>query len=162
MPKSEKAKIRSVRKSFVVYSLSFIVVAFAAWLSFKLEKSEVITQAKTCIQTEQNCFEMEVADTNEKRVKGLSGRAGLPENQGMLFIFEQAEEQCFWMKDMRFNIDMVWINTQKEIIKIKEKVSPDTFPDLFCSDNTKYVLEFNQGFVAKYGLKPGSKLQFEE
>jgi hypothetical protein len=163
MQKNAKAKIKSARKQLIiVYSLTFIVVGFAAWLSYKLEKPEVVTQAKTCVQVEQSCFEMEIADTNEKRIKGLSGREGLEENQGMLFVFEQAEEQCFWMKDMLFSIDMIWTDSHRKIIKIKENVSPNTFPDLFCSDDTKYVLEFNQGFVAKYGLKLESTLQFKE
>jgi hypothetical protein len=162
MQKNAKAKIKSARRQLIVYSLSFIVVGFAAWLSYKLEKPEVITQAKTCVQIEQNCFEMEIANTNEKRIRGLSGRERLVENQGMLFVFEQVEEQCFWMKDMLFSIDIIWTDSHRKIIKIKENVSPSTFPDSFCSDDTKYVLEFNQGFVAKYGLKRGSTLQFKE
>jgi uncharacterized protein len=151
-----------VRKQLIVYGLTFIVVGFAVWLSLKLEKPQAVTSARTCVQIEHSCFEMEVADTNEKRIRGLSGREGLEENQGMLFVFEQVEEQCFWMKDMLFSIDMVWTDNHRKIIKIKENVSPDTFPDLFCSDDTKYVLEFNQGFVSKYGLKLGSTLQFKE
>jgi uncharacterized membrane protein (UPF0127 family) len=64
------------------------------------------------------------------------------------------------MKDMRFNLDIIWMNNQKKIIKIKENISPNTYPDEFCADDAKYVLEFNQGFASKHGLKLGTTLQF--
>lgn len=158
-----KVKIKSARKQrFIVFSLLFIVVGIIAWYNFRPDKTEkAILSSTTCVQIGRDCFELEVANTNEKLVKGLSDRNSLTENQGMLFIFERTEEQCFWMKDMRFNLDIIWTDDQKKIIKIKENISPDTYPDSFCSNNTKYVLEFNRGFAAKYGLKPGTRLQFE-
>ena len=56
---------------------------------------------------------------------------------------------------------MIWLNEEKTIIKTMQDVSPDTYPEQFCADDTKYVLEFNSGFADKYGLKPGTRLQFE-
>lgn len=167
--KSEKAKTRSARKQqFIVYRLSFIVLClliiagFVAWFNLNPDKAEeTVTTAQTCVQVEDNCFDVEIANTNEERIRGLSNRINLPENQGMLFIFERVEEQCMVMRDMKFSLDIMWLNEQKKILKIEENLSPDTYPDLFCADETKYVLEFNRGFAEKHGLKTGTTLQFE-
>lgn len=163
-PKSEKAKTRLGRKQLSVYRLLFLVLLIIlgfAWLSLRSEKSgENIEPAVPCVQIEQECFELEVADTDREHGKGLSNRDSLPEGSGLLFVFGQVEEQCFWMKDMKFSLDIIWLDEKKKIVKIKENVSPDTYPDSFCADNTKYVLEFNHGFAAKHGLKPGTTLQF--
>jgi len=78
----------------------------------------------------------------------------------MLFVFDRSEEQCFWMKEMRFSLDMIWLDEEKKIIKINRDVSPETYPNQFCTDNTRYVLEFNAGFADKHGLKPSRGLQF--
>ena len=143
---------------------SFVLVIFlaSAFFLFKADKQETYAPAANgiCLKANTECFDLEVADTDAKRMKGLSDRTDLPQNKGMIFMFDQPEEQCFWMKDMKFNIDIIWVDEQKSILKIKENLSPDTYPDSFCADNTKYVLEFNQGFAAKYGLKVGTKLQF--
>jgi hypothetical protein len=162
--KSERAKTKSAhkRKLSIAFSLLFIVVGIVAWVDLKPNKTEEgARSAEACLQIEEKCFELEVADTDKARMKGLSGRDNLAENQGMLFSFERAEEQCFWMKDMRFNIDIIWADEQKKIIKVEKDVPPDTYPELFCAKGTKYVLEFSSGFVSKHGLKAGTTLQFE-
>lgn len=162
--KNEKVKIKSAPKQFIVYSLSFIVLIIAifgfSFLATSSKEPRNTSDHTTCLQIEQECFELEIMDSNQERLKGLSERLSLPEGQGMLFVFEEIEEQCFWMKDMLFNIDIVWLDESKTIRKIERNISPDTYPELFCGDNAKYVLEFNEGFVERYGLKPGTTLQF--
>ncbi len=152
------------RKNWVFFAI-FIFLIMAVLLTQKAdvsrEKAEEPEEPEVCLQLQRNCFELEVADTYEKHMRGLSGRKDLPMDTGMLFVFEQIEEQCFWMKDMRFSLDIIWTDEHKKITKIEKNVSPDTYPDSFCVDNTKYVLEFNRGFASKYGLKAGTKLQFE-
>ena len=160
--KNAKAKIKSAHKKLIFIVLLLVVAGLVIWFDGN-EKKTVdmpLPQARTCLKVDGKCFELEVADDDEERMKGLSGRASLPADQGMLFIFGQPEEQCFWMKDMKFGIDMVWTDRQKKILKIQENVSPETYPDSFCENDTQYVLEFNQGFAARYGLKVGTTLQF--
>jgi len=151
-PKSGKAKTKSALRLIILAVLLSVLAVIFLWYNSKA--------AKACVQIGQNCFNLEVADTDAKRIKGLSGRENLPENKGMLFVFDEAGNQCFWMKDMEFNLDIIWLNGDKKITKIKENVSPDTYPDSFCADDTQYVLEFNRDFAGKHGLKPGTKLQF--
>lgn len=160
-PKNEKAKIRLARRLAIIFSLLFIAILIFAWFGLGPDKTKkIMGEVPACLKIRQECFDMEVADTGGERVVGLSGRSSLPKDRGMLFVFEGTGIQCFWMKNMMFMLDIIWVNEQKTIIKVEESVSPETYPNSFCSDNTKYVLEFNQGFAEKYGLKPGTKLQF--
>lgn len=63
-----------------------------------------------------------------------------------------------WMKNMKFSIDMVWVNGQNKITKIEKNVTPGTYPQTFCADNTSYVLELNSGAATKAGLSVGQRL----
>jgi len=135
------------------------IVFLSAAYNNRLDEPGLSSQCNG-LKLNNKCYVLERAETNLQRIKGLSDRANLSEDTGMAFIFEQDGEQCFWMKGMRFNLDIIWMNDQKKIIKIKENTSPNTYPDEFCADDVKYVLEFNQGFVSKHGLKLGTTLQF--
>jgi len=91
---------------------------------------------------------VELADTEEKKSQGLSGRNSLPQNQGMLFVHESPALYSFWMKDMQFPIDIIWIDENNTVIDITKNVSPDTFPQSFQPlAPAQYVLEVNAGFA---------------
>lgn len=107
-----------------------------------------------------DCLNIERAATHQKRQQGLSGREAMPENSGMLFVFDEASQQCIWMKDMKFDLDIIWLDESKTINKIEKSVSPATFPRSFCAENTKYVLELNSGSINAYGLNVGTTLKF--
>ncbi len=79
----------------------------------------------------------------------------MPANAGMLFVFGQTDRQCMWMKDMKFNLDILWLDQKSRVINIVRNISPDTFPKSFCSDNTKYVLELNPGKADQFNLHIG-------
>jgi hypothetical protein len=102
-----------------------------------------------------------LVQTPEERQMGLSGRTNLPANTGMLFVFETPGTYGFWMKDMLFSIDMVWISADKRIIHIEKSVSPDTFPKAFSpKDPALYVLEVKAGFSDKNNIKVGDTIKF--
>ena len=85
----------------------------------------------------------------------------LDKDKGMLFVFENSGEHLFWMKDMNFPIDIIWLNEEKKIVFLKENISPDTFPETFSSEkNSKYVLEVVAGFSQKNNLEEGETVQF--
>ena len=113
------------------------------------------------IEPDKN-FIVEVVDTPELRTKGLSGRESLGEDTGMLFVFEkQSDNNCFWMKDMKFSIDMVWLNDKKQVLNIAENVSPETYPESFCPNGpAKYGLELNAGSATQAGIASGTTLKF--
>lgn len=105
-------------------------------------------------------FNLEIADTPQARAQGLSGRQSLPENSGMLFVFDSPSKQCMWMKNMKFPLDMVWLDKDKRVIQTRSDIKPETFPASFCADSTKYVVELNSGDVQREKIKTGQRLKF--
>jgi len=102
-----------------------------------------------------------IADTKEARIIGLSGHDLLLPNEGMLFVFEEPDIYGFWMKDMTFAIDIVWINENKEIIYAEENVLPESYPGIFQpTSNALYVLEVPSGVFSKNKLKVGGTASF--
>ena len=100
-----------------------------------------------------------IADTNERRMLGLSHRESLGKTQGMFFVFDEPGTHGIWMKDMKFPIDIIWLDDSLRVIYIKEDVSPDTFPTVFEPESeTSFVLETNAGFVKKNNITLGSEL----
>ena len=119
----------------------------------------VLQDTQKEIQIGEVFLRVEVQDTDSLRTKGLSGRESLRENKGMLFIFEEPGLYGFWMKDMNFSIDILWINDGKEIVEIAENVAPDTFPEIFYpKELVQYVLETQAGFVEKNDIQLKDKV----
>lgn len=105
-------------------------------------------------------FNLEVADTPELRSKGLAGKPGLDENEGMLFIFERPGTECFWMKDVGFSIDILWFDEDRTLIHKLPGISPDTYPDRFCPpEPAKYVVELRNGVSEDKSFELGDKLK---
>lgn len=107
------------------------------------------------------CLKIEAAKTPEARTQGLSGREGLAADTAMLFYFDEPGQQCFWMKDMKFAIDMVWLDEDKRVLKVAENVSPQTYPESFCQANAQYVAEVPAGQAQKYNLEIGQQVEFQ-
>jgi hypothetical protein len=107
-------------------------------------------------------FSLEVAATPQAQVLGLGNRASLPANHGMLFAFSgPPAAECFWMKDMHFSIDIIWINASKTVVHINPNVSPNTYPKSFCpSEPAEYVIELNAGAASSAGIHDGETLNF--
>ena len=102
---------------------------------------------------------VEIADEPDEQVQGLSGREGLPENEGMLFVFERPGFYKFWMKGMRFALDLVWIGADWKIVGVSRNVLPESYPGAILPPaRAQYVLELGAGLAAKYGLKPGDNV----
>ena len=79
--------------------------------------------------------------THEEIIKGLSNKSSLKENEGMLFVLNPSSRRGFWMKDMKFPIDVIWLNENKEIIHIKKRLDPcvSNCPVYYPDRESKYV-----------------------
>ena len=100
----------------------------------------------------------EVAQTAEQRGIGLMHRKTMGANEGMLFVFEQAGQQCFWMKNTLLPLSIAFLADNGSIVNI-EAMKPQTL-DSHCSTKpVRFVLEMNEGWFAKRGLKSGSVLK---
>lgn len=107
------------------------------------------------IEINNRKIDIEIADTNAKREQGLSGRTSLCGNCGMLFVFDKPGIYPFWMKDMNFSLDFIFIN-QDKIVDIKENISPATYPNIINSNFPHdKVLEVNAGYAANKNYKIG-------
>jgi uncharacterized membrane protein (UPF0127 family) len=105
-------------------------------------------------------YSMAVADTDVLRTRGLSGKKSLPEGMGMLFIFPVPDQYAFWMKEMNFPIDIIWVSSEKKIIYIKENATPASYPELFQpEDDATAVLEVQAGDAKKYNFSIGEEIQ---
>ncbi len=112
-------------------------------------------------------FVVDVADTSESRQQGLSGRESLTEGAGMLFVFDQERVLTFWMKEMNFPLDMVWIDASCAVVDISRDV-PIPEPGQTLADlptygpetPAMYVLEINAGASADAGFGPGDSVAF--
>ncbi|MES2632716.1 MAG: DUF192 domain-containing protein [Pseudomonadota bacterium] len=105
-------------------------------------------------------IEAQVAQTNEQRQTGLMHRREMPQHEGMLFIFEQPTQQCFWMKNTLLPLAIAFVADDGTIVNIDE-MKPQTL-DSHCSTKpVRYVLEMNTGWFGKRGIKAGAKLAGE-
>ncbi|MCB9809308.1 DUF192 domain-containing protein [Candidatus Nomurabacteria bacterium] len=94
-------------------------------------------------------LEVVLANTPPLRTRGLSYSTSLAPNLGMLFIFEYQGEHGFWMKDMKYPIDIFWFDTHGALVFTQRNVSPDSFPKIFGDQiESQYILETNVGVLA--------------
>ena len=107
----------------------------------------------------------DISVTNEQMTKGLSEKDDLAENEAMLFVFGNEAKHTFWMKDMKFPIDIIWIDSDKTIIHIENNLQPCS-SEVLCptyrpNDDSMYVLETVGGFAEKYDIIKGTRVGFE-
>ncbi len=103
---------------------------------------------------------LEIVSNQTDRERGLSGRQSIAENQGMLFIFEgEPKVHCFWMKDMNFPIDILWLSSEQVVLHVEKNVSPLSYPLSLCPNTpSSFVLEVQAGLSERYGIDVGSQL----
>lgn len=99
---------------------------------------------------------VEIADSPEERKTGLAGVTSLPENRGMLFVFEKEGRYGFWMKDVPIPLDIIWIDDERRVVHIEENVQPDSYPLIYTSPTpARFVLEVNAFFVSTFNIAIG-------
>lgn len=119
---------------------------------------------KPFVKINNTIFEVETASTRDEQIKGLSGRENLPQNVGLLFVFNDYQERTFWMKEMLIPIDIIWIK-DNQIVGIVDSApipNPETIgiPTFDSPGRINYVLEINAGEAAKNGIKIGDMVEF--
>jgi uncharacterized protein len=143
---------------FLVVGLIFFIGSF--YLFLQQPAPEKFQLAPT-LKIGEKVINLEVADTDRERIQGLSQRVSLPSQTGLLFIFEKPAIQSFWMKDMLFPIDIIWINDDWVVVGVENDVKPESYPSVFSSpEPVKYVLELNSGEAEKFLIEVGTKLNF--
>ena len=163
-----------MKKIFLFLILAALAISVIGILTKKAQTGQINLNLKqnsanlNKIKVGNNTLNIEIADTQASRLQGLSDREKLDQNSGMLFVFDKTDEiRGFWMKDMNFPLDFIWINDDK-IIQIDKNV-PAPAPDTPDSQLTiyqshlpvDYVLEVNAGFADQNNLKVGDSVEIK-
>lgn len=105
-------------------------------------------------------IDIEVADDNQKRARGLMYRASIPENGGMLFIHNREEVQSYWMKNTYISLDILFIDAQQEIVTIHHNTTPMREWSYASTEPVLYVLEVNAGFCNQHNIQEGDRIEY--
>lgn len=155
------------KKNIIVSVLLFTSLLVLGVLFILRDKgssvSNNLSQALPIIKINDTLIGVELAKTPKEQTRGLSGKAILPENQGMLFLYDKPGLYSFWMKDMRFPIDIIWIDEGYKVIDITKNIPPESFPNNFRpSSPAQYALEVNAGFADRNNISIGDLVDFSE
>ncbi len=107
---------------------------------------------------------IEIAETPSELRRGLMYREGLSPNSGMLFIFEYEDKYGFWMKNMKFPIDIIWIDSDLKVVDIKKNAEPcieEPCETYYPSDRARYVLEVPAGYFEERSIRIGDRGVFD-
>ncbi|NTW27368.1 MAG: DUF192 domain-containing protein [Candidatus Moranbacteria bacterium] len=140
-------------KKYVALLLAGSLLAFLFGYLFIYQYS-VAGNEVVSIKLHEKTFRAEVVTSQQAMAKGLGQRDDLCENCGMLFEFPKAAKHSFWMKDMRFPLDIIWI-TQGKIVYIEKNVQSTFLETITPPENADMVLEINAGIVDQLGVKVG-------
>lgn len=152
-----------------MFLLILLVGAFIVGVGLLTENKDVFKvtqkQEEAYATVAGKRVDVEVADTDFERRQGLSKRESLGENVGLLFVFEEENiTPSFWMKDMQFAIDIIWIDDGK-VVQVDENIeppsadTPDSSLKLFApATPVDYALEVNAGFSERNGIEKGAEV----
>ena len=130
-------------------------------------KLESVDFPRGMIKVDDVVLDVEIADTDATRTRGLMFREQLPYNQGMLFVFDNEQVRSMWMLNMQFPLDLIWFDKAGNVVHIEKNAQPcksalETATCTFQNAEGKkaqYVLEVTAGFIEKFGITENSKLQ---
>lgn len=180
-PNNETGKIKSaprrrLRRTVALLVLAAFVLTLAYVIGLSTRKSaeqahpstytlvvggsrELERAYKPVVSSKPWRYTLKAARTPVEQAQGLSDTKSLASNQGMLFINDTVDQRCFWMKDMLYPLDIIWLDSKKTVVHIEKNLSPDSYPQAFCID-AQYVIELNAGEADKSGITDGQVLSF--
>ena len=151
---------------FVFLGFALLALLFFVPIQFKPNMDQPITDEGTVRIRRPSGevvarFTVEVADTEEKREKGLMGRRSLKPNEGMFFIMEEEEVQSFWMFDTYLSLDIIFIDSLKEVVYIAKELEPESQDPVNSKAPSLYALEVLGGRSEALGVSVGDKVEWE-
>ncbi len=150
-------------KSSVKTILVTLILAMAMIMVFGLRGIWRTERVPAVITDTGVSFAVTIADTDAERQQGLSNSQPLASNTGMLFVFDESDQYGFWMHEMSYPIDIVWIDENWKIVHIVPDVDPSSYPEVFMpAVSARYVLEIPAGSAREYGIKNGSTVAFQK
>ncbi len=127
------------------------MVVFVVATGYRFSDESIVSTVSDdlpSVQLKGQTIRVTIVDTEPTREQGLSGRAGLAPDEGMLFIFPEDGKHAIWMKDMLFSIDILWLSADGKVVYMAQNVSPETYPKIFESNTpARYVVELPAGYA---------------
>lgn len=154
----------------IFFLVIFLILSISSLRSYLFKPKEnpnfkiIKIENKKIININELVLYVDIAKTQQEKAKGLSGRNGLKDNEGMLFLFEKKQIPSFWMKGMLFPIDIIWISDNLVVDIDKDIPNPNSKVDekdlILYSPNepVNYVLEVKAGLSDRYNIKVGDKV----
>jgi len=168
--KPKRGKLATLVRN-TIFVIACIGLFFSSMYGFKCFSTKVCDNIKidkfvrsdVTIIMPKGALDVEVADTEASRELGLSGRKEMRDNEGLLFVFDNPGRYGFWMKDMQFPLDVIWINYNGIVVNIERGLTLGTYPKTYINQSDAiFVLEVNAGMAEKFGLYLGSKIKISE
>jgi uncharacterized membrane protein (UPF0127 family) len=157
----------------IILLIILSIVFFLIYLKFYNEERQTVESGvkiyeTTCgkyqdgeVDVDSKKITVDIADDTCKADLGLSGRISLGEDNGMIFTFDKVGNYGFWMKDMNFPLDIIWIDNNFKIVGIEKDLATSTYPKSFGEKYyAQYVLEISAGYADKNDIKVGNKIIF--
>jgi uncharacterized protein len=160
-----KNKIYMLRYSLLI--LSFLVAACNGKGNEKSEQSESRQLDYTATVTFLDSSEREivtvrsaVADDDNSRSEGLMNVQNMPEDAGMIFIFDDEAPRSFWMANTPLSLDLLFVNSEMEIVRIHRNTSPYSHENIVSETPAMYVVEVNAGFTLNHDIREGMMIEY--
>ncbi len=149
-----------MKKSIFIFLSLFVLVFIYFFLFTNKTTTPLLVPSRGDVVINEKVFSVSIMDTATGRQNGLSHRRPLSSDEGMLFVFEKEGFYGFWMKDMLFSIDIIWIDANLKIVHIENNVSPQTYPKVFRpTSKSLYVLEILAGQSEISNIKIGDSVK---
>ena len=136
----------------------FLSACLAALLPAKAQDAPQLNLERIKLTSGMHRMDVQVAATSEQRQTGLMFRKEMPQHEGMMFVFNEPAQQCFWMKNTLIPLSAAFVLDDGTIANIKD-MKPLELDGHCSTQSVRYVLEMNKGWFTKKGIKAGSKLQ---
>lgn len=153
-------------QALVPISIAAVIVGIVGLMSIPSEsKLESVEFPRGTIKVDDVPLEVQIADTEPRRVRGLMFQDQLPYDQGMIFVFDEPGLYSLWMLNMQFNLDMIWFDANGKVVHIEKDVPPcksaleiATCQSIIPEGDALYVLEVTAGFVDQNNITEDSEL----
>lgn len=153
-------------QTLIPVAIAAVIIGAVGLMSIPSDsKLESVQFPKGTIKIDDIALQVQVADTEPRRVRGLMFQDQLPYDQGMIFVFDEVGSYSIWMLNMQFSLDMIWFDQNGNIVHIEKDVPPckTALETMTCQSFTPdgqalYILEVTSGFVDKFHITKDSKL----
>ena len=153
-------------QALIPISIAAVIIGVVGLMSIPSEsKLESVEFPMGTIKVDEIPLEVQIADTEPRRVRGLMFQDQLPYDQGMIFVFDKPGLYSLWMLNMQFSLDMIWFDQEGKVVHIEKDISPCKTPleittcqSIVPDDAAVYVLEVTSGFVDQNNITKDSVL----